>query len=88
MKYKIGNTIFEAANLLEAITYAKQNSLTGKMVKVSDDTKTKTMIIDRMVTVNCVTWAQENGKWSRSTHRWTGTITEVSGQSRCPQHRK
>lgn len=88
MKYKIGNTIFEAANLLEAITYAKENSLTGKMVKVSDDTKTKTMAIDRMVTVTCVNWAQVNGKWSRSTHQWTGTIEKVSGQRCCPQHRK
>lgn len=86
MKYKIGNTIFEAENLLEAIKVAKENNLTGKMVKVSEDIKTVT--INRMVTVTCVTWAQQNGKWSRSTHQWTGTIEEVSGQRCCPQHRK
>jgi hypothetical protein len=87
MKYKIGNTPFEAKNLAEAIAYVKEGNLTGKLVKVSSDT---TIVPDgeRTVTVTCVSWTLHEGSWIRSDHKWSGTIKEVSGQPCCPQHRK
>lgn len=87
MRYRIGNTIFEAEDFDMAIAYVKANSLAGKLDEMSGHTS-KATTVDRKVTVTCVNWAQVNGKWSRSTHKWSGTIAEVSGQSCCPQHRK
>lgn len=87
-KYQIGDTPFEADNLVDAIAYIKSKGLSGKMVRVnSGDTAPTKIDGDRIVTVSCVSWTQEDAKWVRHAHTWTALKSEVMGQQRCPDHR-
>lgn len=81
-QYRIGNTSFEADDLVAAIAHVKANGLTGKMVRVKGSVEAAPIQTknDRIVTTTC--------GWGKAAHKWEGLLSDViAHKNTCPQHR-
>lgn len=82
-KYRIGNNVFEADNLKDAILIIRANGWSGslKEIKAGAPAPAKTINDgDKAVKVTC--------GWGKSAHRWETTKGEaIAHRNTCPQHR-